>query len=739
MPVVKQTNEAPDSLKPYIDHGLDLQGTGVEKLCECPFCGREKKFSVNEQTGQWRCFVCGGDLPKGGGGILDFLEKLHETSERSTRSEDYHQFAQERGLEYPETLIAWRIVKSSITGNWLIPGWGFDYQGKLQFQQLYRYIYLPGERRYVLLPTKGRKHTLIGVNLYDSNKPDIYVCEGPWDGLRLWEVMRSLKPSDDGLFAPTAPGGSSSLIQGCNVLAAATCSAFPPDNATKLFKGKDTIFLYDSDFPRKHPKTGEDLLPAGLAGMKRDVLKINKVTSSLRYIHWSDRGFDPELKDGYDVRDALSNSKIGGLGMLLSRTKPVPTTWFTIAGVTSEGKEIGCRPCETWDKVRNSWRKALKWTHGLDHGLASCLACISSTGMLGDQLWLKLIGPASSAKSTLAEAFSVNKKYVLAKSTFRGFHSGYQTDRSGKEDNSLLKEVDNKTFIIKDGDTLLQSPNRDQILSEGRDIYDGVSRTHYRNKMSKDYENMRMTWILCGTSSLRAIDSSELGERFLDCVIMHRIDEDIEDEILWRKVNQAEAHVNIETNGESVTHQSPEMLEAMELTGGYINWLRESAARIMPSITMCDTAKRQCVDYGKFVAFMRARPSERQQEEAERELAARLVSQHTRYAKCVSLALNRPKVDQIAMERTRQICMDTARGNVLKLTNAIYKAGPLGKQAEGLIFDVNLTDGELRKLLRFMKDIRIIRGHEHKSRRSWVLTPRFKALYEKVHNPTRIV
>src|SRR5690606_35550052 len=142
------------------------------------------------------------------------------------------------------------------------------------------------------------------------------------------------------------------------------------------------------------------------------------------------------------------------------------------------------------------------------------------------------------------EAISVNQDYVVAKSTIRGFHSGFKTDGNGEEDNSLIDQIRDKTLVTKDGDTLLQSPNLGQILSEARDLYDSTSRTHYRNKMSRDYAGVRMTWLLCGTSSLREIDQSELGERFLDCVLMDDIDDELEDAILWRVANRVDRNMS---------------------------------------------------------------------------------------------------------------------------------------------------------------------------------------------------
>jgi hypothetical protein len=305
----------------------------------------------------------------------------------------------------------------------------------------------------------------------------------------------------------------------------------------------------------------------------------------------------------------------------------------------------------------------------------------------------------------------VNHDYVVAKSTIRGFHSGYRLDGveaedGGEQDNSLIPLITGKTLVTKDGDTLLQSPNLSQILSEARDLYDSTARTHYRNAMSKDYEGIRMTWILCGTSSLRQLDSSELGERFLDCVIMDRIDDELEDEILWRVANRAERNMSIESNGKASSHYEPEMAAAMQLTGGYVAWLRENATDVMSTITMEDWAKRQCTRLGKFVAHMRARPSLKQEESAEREFAARLVSQLIRLAKCLALVLNRSTVDELVMARVRRVALDTSSGQTLAIASMLYSEAE-GLLSNSLAMHLGKSEDKIKTLLRFMRQIGI--------------------------------
>ena len=396
--------------------------------------------------------------------------------------------------------------------------------------------------------------------------------------------------------------------------------------------------------------------------------------------------------------------------------------------------------CRSWFLLVTAWRKALKWTPGLDRALSVMLASITSTKSVGDQLWVRIISPPASGKSTLCEALSVNRKYVVAKSTIRGFHSGFKTDRDGEEDNSLLSQLYGKTLITKDGDTLLQAPNKSQILAEARDVYDGTSRTHYRNKMSKDYQGARLTWILCGTNSLRQLDSSELGERFLDCVIMESIDEDLEDEILWRVANRTESNMSLESDGKAETQYDPELAQAMQLTGGYVGWLRENAKGQLSQVTASEAALRECIALGKFVAFMRARPSERQGETAEREFASRLTSQMIRLAKCLAVVLNREAVDDEVLDRVRQVALDTARGRVLSLVRVLHKNGIKGLQARALAICTGEGEDSERGLLKFLRKIGVVESFAPQKRIGvsssprWRLTPRLVRLYNRIIN-----
>jgi len=727
--------QLPKPLQPFFAHGVDLdyQKEQEETVGICPFCGKENKFYVNSDTGLWSCRVCAQGTVNGGGNIATFLAELWKASDEDTT--EYADLAKQRSLLEEETLMHWGVARSILTDRWLVPGFGSD--GKVR--QLYQYVNTTKGKKLLATPSLG--HQLFGVNLHRKNCSTVFLCEGPWDAMVLWETLGKAKGAEERIKATASTHDN--LLNSCAVLAVPGCTTFF-EKWTDIFADKDVFILFDNDWPKKHPKTGKLGKPVGLQGARRVTSILVAASSppkSISYLCWGNEGYNKDLPDGYDVRDLLGfgslPERVKALRGLLDKIRPVPEEWLKEGKQAVKAAELQPKKCVQYRKLQMAWRKALKWTPGLDHALTVMLSSIASTKLLGDPLWVKIVGPAASGKSTLCEGLSVAKKYVVAKSSITGFHSGFRVDGTTEQDHSLVALLPGKTLIVKDGDTILSAANRNQILSEARDIYDGTSRTHYRNAQSRDYHGIKMTWILCGTSSLRSIDQSELGERFLDCVIMEHIDPDLEDEVLLRTVTKTDQAMLIEADDRPSSHYDPPKAEAMALTGGYVQWLRENVGAAMPTIAFPEKQLLYCAKLGKFVAYMRARPSQSQEETAEREFATRLAGQLVRLARCLAFVLNKQRVDSAVMRRVRRVALDTSRGKTLAIAAYLYKAGREGSERRALALVSNTADNRAGDLLRFLREIGVVqtvqrtRGHRAGPTR-YRLTKRLRALYREV-------
>ena len=728
MPLSTKTSpsQLPPTLKPFKFHNLDLHyREGADQaLAECPFCRGENKFSINVGTGLWRCFVCNEGSEHGkvhkGGNVYTFIRKLWEESVKATREEDYEELANDRGLLSANTPRVWGAARSITSGDWILPGFAPANTGSAgTLNTLYRY-YTDSVGKRFLLATSELQHQLFMPQGQEVQARDVYLTEGPWDGMALWEVLRSTREESDGYKLCGNP--EASMLASSTVIAVPGANSFYEKWCT-LLEGKRVFLLYDSDHP-KQLENGRYIDGAGFGGVKRVAQLLSKAEqppAEVFYLNWGDNGYDQSKKSGWDVRDALSckgdgavpsgnvSERIQALVGLLENLSPISPDWISDSGSEPGSVRLTPTPCYDWNTLVKSWHKALSFHEGLDRALSCMLAVITSTPMIDDQLWMKVVGPPSCGKSTLCEALNVAHKYVISKSMITGFHSGYKTDKLGEEDNSLMAKIGGMTLVTKDADSLLSGTmNTGKILSQARDLFDGETRTFYGNQMGREYVGLRMTWILCGTNALHALDSSELGARFLNCVIMEEMEGDTEADIAWRAVNRQARNVAFESNGEVDSHKDKDLTRAMQLTGGYVNYLRENGKQLARGIKTTESSLRMCAKLGLFISHLRARPSTRQEEKAERELCFRLSSQLTRLAMCLAIVLNKKELDGEVMRRTARVAMDTARGRTMEIVSLLYHSGEMGQTSKYIAMHCNKELKKKREMLHFLRQIGVV-------------------------------
>ena len=732
-----QLDDTPRTLKPYLFHGLDLSygkniGGGSQAVGDCFCCGKEKHFFVDIESGQYQCKVCLAE-----GNIPGFIRQLWEQSFASTN--DYTELRKDRKLLSDDTLKSWGVAKSITTGEWLLPAYGND--KKIHNLAVFRYSQSAEKRILQWTSTLGQH--AFGLNLFDTKKPEVIITES-WNGLALYEVLKH------GKFSETAMGNLSKVIYTngvrdsiyakTNVVSIGGANALP-ESLLQLLSDKIVYLLFDND--HAHDKTLANgnikrILGAGFLGSKRAVNTLLQPSpyysspSEIHYLRWGEReGFDPKLPHGYDIRDILTKKsrlleRIPLIEEVYKRIAPVPKEWIEEAEKSND-VSVEPLPCDSWEKLISAWRSAVHMTPGVNRAISIMLAVVASTPLAEDQLWIKLVSPPSTLKTVLCEAISVAKEWIVAKSTIRGLHSG-----SDAEGSKLIEKVMGKTLIIKDGDTLLQAPNRDQILSELRDAYDGAARTHYRTGTAEDYDSFRMTSIIAGTSALKFLDTTELGARYLDVVIVEEIDDDLEDAICWRAINSVNRARMIE---DPKQQKSDEQLLVDRLTGGYVCYLRENIQTLIREVAFSDTNMLKCTRLAKFVSFMRARPSLKQKERSEREMSARLTKQLGKLAICLAVVLNRKEVDAEVMSRVKAVALETSRGVVLNIANTMWHHHEVGVFPQALATKEGMKDEEMRSLLRFLSKIGAVKytnAHALVQSVRWRMSDKLYALYNEI-------
>lgn len=296
-----KVNELPAGLRPYIvSHKVDIEYSGGQEATgTCPFCTKENKFFVNKDNGLYSCKSCSAS-----GNSYTFIRKLHEIS--SAPQSELEIVAEERRLDY-RTLVAWGLVKSAIDHEWMLPSYSTPREGKQsEINNLFRWSLVKrkdGTYKRRLMATAELPTSMFGMQFWDQSKPDCFITEGPWDGMKVWETFRRVRSDDTGKLVRTMDP-TKSLYKNCNVLSVPGCETFKEGWESPL-AGKRVIVMYDNDYPRKNPKTGAEIPPAGYEGLQKTSRKIRTVAKSVHVLLWGIDGYNPNLPDGYDVRDLL--------------------------------------------------------------------------------------------------------------------------------------------------------------------------------------------------------------------------------------------------------------------------------------------------------------------------------------------------------------------------------------------------------------------------------------------------
>ena len=458
-----------ERLKGFAQHGVDFESnSGKQASGTCPWCGKKGKFFVNVETRLWDCKVCGLS-----GNWEQFLEHAHIEDRTRFKAAVTRPLAQERGIS-AQTFRAFGF------------GWnGVDYTYPVRDSKK-----IVDLRRYRLgkrgLATKGSKTGLISPEKrLDSQR--VWICEGEWDALALYEILRGCGVKED-VYAVCGAGNF-------------------PKAMVDLFKGKEVVLCFDHDTPGQRGLVRTWDILAGVAAHR------------LRLVWPPELG----LPDGFDLRDMYHDNQrkpkeaYQSLKRMLSDSSPEGTTTETIVDAEPADKDViddkgkGMKP----STVLREFKKWMVMESG--EVLDVMFGAVFANRIESDPFWMFFVAPPGGSKSeflmTLANSPLVHLEGGL---TPHSLISGM--DVRGGQDPSLIPKIIGKTLVIKDVTTVLQMPQiqRDEVFSILRDAYDGRCGKAFGNGISRRYEGH--FGIIGGVTP--AIDASVhhstiLGERFV--------------------------------------------------------------------------------------------------------------------------------------------------------------------------------------------------------------------------------
>lgn len=688
----------------YRFHGValqDPQGNDKQAKGECPFCGKSDHFFVNVESGQYNCRRCSSE-----GNLYTFLGQLHGTSLKSAGVHAHRlaSLAADRGIPVEE-LKRWGVISSHLDpSTFLLPFYNF--KGKIA--NLSRIVKTGGKWKPLGTPTC--KLYPYGVNLLQKAHKILWVCEGPWDAMALSAALATVR--NDGRVW-VGHRGEKSAIRTQGVIAVPGAGTFAPE-WLQLFAGREVRLVFDNDHPKESP-TGQKIMP-GFDGQKR-VIKIasenQHSAKKILYIVWGKGGFDAKRPDGYDVRDLLKDA--GGPAALtyLCEKLQLPKTISSTDNPSEQIERVEPIECASFDELCGHFQKHLYFTEAMRDTLSISLAVVASTAEPGEQLWFRIIGPPGSGKTTIAECLSVAREYCFPQSIVTGFHSGFTGGPGRSEpsrETSLVPQIDRKCVIIKDADTLINHSRRDAILSELRDIYDGSSRSIYRNGRKCNFEDLRNTFLLCGTDALRGLNRSFLGERFLDCDILGNSSTgEYLDSAMRSAFSTLKHSFEIPAaDGKTSEAQGVHSKILKQVTYGYLQGLLSKLqARSIMLPTATNRVQVQLKSMAQLLSFVRARVEREHADMCYRprpELATRLVKQFVKLACFLAIVWEKSSIDDHIMSIVAKVLWDTANGYPLEVINFLYSK-PNGASSLAVVGELQLSEEFIRRLLNDMLEI----------------------------------
>jgi len=461
------TNDHP-KLKGYAQHGVVYQKVNEDQaIGTCPFCHKPNKFYTHVDGAVWDCKVC-----ITSGNFQAFMKKIYLEYVPMFEGEPSDLLRKDRMLR-PQTFRAWDVGFSGMFYS--IPVRGLKPESIVD---ILRYNIGKGSRS----TTGAKKGLIVPKKLYESKR--VYLCEGEWDAMAMWECLRSQQIYNDVYGAP----GAGAL----------------PNRYGEWFFDKDVVVLFDND-------------EAGIRGAQRVGNVLEGYASTVEYLHWP-KG----TPDKYDIKDLYFSEKKQGNKVLNFIKQNCNMNPPRTVGERAEVKDAEDQKSSDYlkgigisrDEAISRYRE---WLHLPNPECIDVLFGSVFANRIGaDPLWMFLVAPPGGSKSELLMSLSDAPLIITTTSlTPAALVSG---QANGAGDPSLLPKLNGKLLVIKDFTTILSKPiwELNQILGVLRDAYDGEYEQRYGNAVHRKYKTKfgimaGVTLVIEGFQSMSAV----LGERFL--------------------------------------------------------------------------------------------------------------------------------------------------------------------------------------------------------------------------------
>lgn len=660
-----------ETLKPYEFHGVEFgRTTSKDAKGECPSCGK-MKFSVLLKDGRFRCPSC--DFK---GNTNTFLSHVHEVVFGASDIRKLKHAKKIRSLRdnvYSTELIIEKELCFNDTGEVLFPQKNPDAKTLSNLRK-----WSPETKK--LYNTPGC-YSLYFAQWSDDPDVPIYICEGEWDALALIQLTRRVKYEKQ-ICIVSVPG----------------CSGFK-DGWKKWFIGRNVNIIFDNDHDRKR-SSGKVFNPAS-EGTEQLVGKLNGVAKSIRTIRWEKYG--KQLSDGFDVKDALSEAiktkkSKSVLRRLLKACRKVETK-----AVTAQAPVVALKRTQ-FSEVIQDFADVYSINQSFIDSLACCLAAVAALKIKGNPLWLFLVAPPSSGKSTIIEAFESAYGHTihLSKLTATSLISGGKVVRQNEDgqdeeiDPSIFAKLKDKVLFVKDFTAVLSMGANDQEALFGllRDGYDGSFRQIYGNGVERVYEDHYFGLVAAVTHMIHGQNHSSLGERFLKINLLD------------------EAFVEVDHIRRALNNVKQNKSYKSKLQGSVMGFLNHLASiDKIPDLPRESPLFEKLICLSQFVALVRTKVERAHGRDMsyrpESEVGTRIATQLMKLGSALALVHGYETINDDCYRVMQKVALDSSVGYQLEVLTVLDKSNG-GFSATQIAESINLSVNQVRKITDDMMQLNLI-------------------------------
>lgn len=462
------------NLGAFIQHGFQPEQIGGQQVQGYSIFSGENSMWVHPTKKMWSCNKTGKN-----GGFKTWIQEVVKHC-RDNIGMGMGKLVKDRGL-LRKTIRHHEIGYNEVTDRYIVPI--YDGNGD-SFSDVKVYDMNAKSKKWKFVSTSGMTNSLYGQHTVKGSNGTIWLCEGEWDAIAMWEILQSVGLENDITLAVS--GGTTFKNEWHGI-----------------FKDRDVRVLYD------HDKTG-------FRGQNKVHKSISSLVRSIQYVHWD--SID-NVKDNFDLRDYYIKIKKKNAKATFNGVKSfLEHTPHALAEGDEDKEQVEVEKLEgKFVHPRTVYKEYRQWLHMPDTTVLDVMfGSIIANRLPGDPLWMFIVAPSGMMKTELT--LSISEAPYVVTTTSMTPHSLISGSNKGSADPSLIPRLDGKILAIKDFTTILNMNQmaKEEIFGILRDAYDGKTEKYFGNGVIRSYNSL--FGLVAGVTP--AIDmytegQTALGERFL--------------------------------------------------------------------------------------------------------------------------------------------------------------------------------------------------------------------------------